>query len=134
MAYRSCCQRKHAGSIDFLSWSLPGLTRKSMRQRGEIRRVSMDPRAKPAGDETKSTGETHRDQSLGAEHVLERAKGDVGGGRNRPALRAHRYRRTVRSKPRSGLSCQEPERSGADARRGRRLPALGIELDCALSC
>src|ERR1700688_3203517 len=77
--------------------------------------------------------EEKRDQNLGPEYLVERAEGDVGGRRDRLATRAHRYWRGVRQESRGGLSGDEPERAGADARRGRRLPAVGIELDRALS-
>src|SRR5262249_61740285 len=79
---------------------------------------------------TSERRESH-DQNLGAKHLGQRAEGDVGGGRARAAARTHRRRRHLRQEQGARLSRHEPQRPGADARRGR-LPAVGIELDRAL--
>src|SRR3974390_3176961 len=68
------------------------------------------------------------DQSLGPEHLVERAEGDVGDCGNGLALRAHRCRGSVRQDPRGGISREESERAGADARGRRRLYPLGIQF------
>ena len=48
-------------------------------------------------------------------------------------MRAHRRRRRLRQEQGTGLSRDESERPGADARGRRRLPAVGIQFDRALS-
>src|SRR6185312_11456943 len=79
------------------------------------------------------TGESGDDQDLGAQHLVERAEGDVGGRRARPRAHAHRYRRRFRQEQGAEIPGDESERPGADARGGRRLPALGVEFDRARS-
>src|SRR5215813_11115541 len=52
---------------------------------------------------TMSERESH-DQNLGAQHLGQRAEGDVGGGRARAAARAHRRRRRLRQEQGASLS------------------------------
>src|ERR1700760_3237885 len=72
-------------------------------------------------------------ENLGPHHVVERAEGDVGDRRDGPRARAHRHRRGGRQEQGGRVSGDEPERPRADARGGRRLPVVGVELDRALS-
>src|SRR6476646_1997836 len=90
-------------------------------------------RDEPGNDADKEGGRDNRDQDLGPQNLGERAEGDVGDRRDRAAARAHRYRWAVRPESGAGLSGDEPQRAGADARGGGRLPAVGVERDRAPS-
>src|SRR5262249_47368887 len=82
---------------------------------------------------TNRNGRENHAQSLGPQHLVQRAESHVGDRRARSAASARRYCWTFRQEPRTGLSRHEPERSRADARGRGWLSVVGIKYRRSLS-
>src|ERR1700704_280590 len=84
----------------------------------------VDGRDKPGHDEKQAEWGGSSNENLGPHHVVERPEGDVGDRRDGTEIRTGRRGRAVRQEQGARLPGDEPERPGADAGGGGRLPAV----------